>query len=326
MAIWVEGAPHIGHDSDETVLQFIQQYITCRLPGKDREPVLYDLVQRYQFHRYCNSYCLRKWHCGGRFYTACRFGFPRNATDSAILHNPLRTCQQRSMGQMKSRLYQLRRTAAETRINDYNAELLLLWKGNCDVQFLSEDTTAVVNYIVMYITKHEQSGLQKLWKEVENDPVLSKSIFKFAVRCLSNREVGAYEAADCVVGQELYGKSRQTVFICAQKPHLCPRVLKTLKSLREIAAQASNSTRKYENDWISTYYPDRPDELEDVCLYDFRRCYDRLSTVSDDSPLPFKTVANGSLVLRNKPYLVSHPIYKFADNREDYCYSLLLLF
>ena len=38
----------------------------------------------------------------------------------------------------RNRIYQLVRTGAETRVNDYNPLLLMLWKANIDIQFVAE--------------------------------------------------------------------------------------------------------------------------------------------------------------------------------------------
>ena len=53
---WCQDAPVIGVDSDEVVLEYIGKYISCKLPSANDDPILHDLVKRYQTH-YCNSYC-----------------------------------------------------------------------------------------------------------------------------------------------------------------------------------------------------------------------------------------------------------------------------
>jgi len=58
--LWIDGAPVIGKNSPEEILQFISDLITCRLPDKDKEPLLHKLVTKYQIHR-----------CTGNFYNQC---------------------------------------------------------------------------------------------------------------------------------------------------------------------------------------------------------------------------------------------------------------
>ena len=45
----------------------------------------------------------------------------------------------------RNRIYQLRRTESEVRVNDYNSLLLILWKANIDVQFVPESSRALAH-------------------------------------------------------------------------------------------------------------------------------------------------------------------------------------
>ena len=42
------------------------------------------------------------------------------------------------------------------RLDDYNPLLLLLWKVNVDIQFVSEISLALANYVTGYVTKTEK--------------------------------------------------------------------------------------------------------------------------------------------------------------------------
>lgn len=53
-------------------------------------------------------------------------------------------------GRRRVRLYNLRRNADETHINDYNAALLLYWGANVDVQFIVSLCTFSVLYLATY--------------------------------------------------------------------------------------------------------------------------------------------------------------------------------
>ena len=46
-------------------------------------------------------------------------------------------------------------------VNDYNP-LLLLWKANMDIQFISESSLALGYYITGYVTKAEKSHMQDI--------------------------------------------------------------------------------------------------------------------------------------------------------------------
>ena len=79
-----------------------------------------------------------------------------------------------------------------------------------------------------------------------------------------------------------------------------------------------DSANIFESNIIDDFYPKRPDELEDICLYDFVRWY-----------VLSETDCHGNRRYRklNKPHLPNHKIYdpNKEDQREDY-YCLLLLF
>ena len=83
--LWINEAPVIGVDSEITVLKWIQERITCRIPDKDTNPELHRLVTKYQMHK-CSSYCKRTVKVGGAFLTCCKFGFPRIETDDGKIN------------------------------------------------------------------------------------------------------------------------------------------------------------------------------------------------------------------------------------------------
>ena len=86
--LWIEGAPVIGVDSEDKVLSWIQEKITCNIPDKDTDPELYFLVTRYQMHK-CSGYCLRSKKIGnGKYIRRCKFNFPRDVTSPGAV-NPI---------------------------------------------------------------------------------------------------------------------------------------------------------------------------------------------------------------------------------------------
>ena len=123
---WIEDAPVIGKDSDDKVLGWIQERITC-IPDEKTNPDLYRLVTRYQFHK-CSDYCKCKIKVGGIFITRCKFGFPRPETENAKLNSIEDSLKSRN------KIYDLVRSYSEIRVNDYNPVLLLLWRANTDIR------------------------------------------------------------------------------------------------------------------------------------------------------------------------------------------------
>ena len=142
----------IGQDDPDDLLSWIQERITCQIPNKESDPELYNLVTRYQMHK-CSAYCKRK--CGNVFITRCRFGFPRQPCETAKLNyvsDSLKT---------RNRIYQLARSESATRVNDYNPLLLMLWKADIDIQFVTESSLALAHYVSGYVTKAERSSMQE---------------------------------------------------------------------------------------------------------------------------------------------------------------------
>lgn len=71
--LWARDAPVIGQDDPDRVLHWIRERITCRIPDKDSDLKLYDLVTKYQMHK-CSPYCQRRRKLkGNTFITRCRF-------------------------------------------------------------------------------------------------------------------------------------------------------------------------------------------------------------------------------------------------------------
>ena len=310
--LWVENAPVIGINSDSAVLEWIQKRITCRIPDERSNPDLHRLVTKYQLHK-CSGYCKRKVKVGGVFITRCKFGFPRLETDDAKI-NSVEDCLK-----SRNKIYNLARSFSETRVNDYNPVLLSLWRANIDIQFVSEDSLALAHYVTGYVTKAEKSHLVDLWDEVSSNESLYSKLWSFGVRSLHSRECGMYEASDILLGDHLLEKSQTVQWIPADLPHKRKRRLKNHKRLKEMLDAEPDSVNIFESNIIDDFYPKRPDELEDVCLYDFVRWY-----------AYSETDCHGNRKYRrlNKPRLPNHKIYDPSkeDQREDYYYCLLLLF
>ena len=54
--LWIKDAPVIGVDSEDTIIAWIKNRITCHIPDEKVSPELYRLVKKYQLHK-CSSYC-----------------------------------------------------------------------------------------------------------------------------------------------------------------------------------------------------------------------------------------------------------------------------
>ena len=69
-------------------------------------------------------------------------------------------------------------------VNDYNSILLLLWKANLDIQFISEISIALAHYVTGYVTKAEKSHMHEIWDKVSTKEILYSKLWSFGVRSL----------------------------------------------------------------------------------------------------------------------------------------------
>ena len=315
--LWIKGAPVIGIDPPEEVLSWIQTRITCHIPDPETNPELYHLVTRYQMHK-CSAYCLRTRKVTGvegrkMFIRQCKFNFPRTECNHAEL-NPvdpsLRTRQ---------RIYSLPRAKTEVRVNDYNPLILYLWRANVDIQFVAESSLALAGYVSAYVTKAEKSNLQDIWCEVASKESIYSKLWSFGVQAVKSREVGLYEAADLLLGDHLTRKSRDVKFVNARQPQKRSRVLKNYTELKQLRESNPDSDDVFAPSVVDVHYPSRPDELEDLCLYDFVKFIDWYHR-DKDGKKTYRRLA--------KPCVPNHPTYdpRKLEQVDDYYYSLILLF
>ena len=80
-----------------------------------------------------------------------------------------------------------------------------------------------------------------------------------------------------------------------------------------------DSVNIFDQNMIDDFYPGRPKELEDLCLYDFIKWY-VYSGIDSSGCRQYRKL--------NKPRIPNHKLYdpNKEDQRDDYYYSLLLLF
>lgn len=258
LLIWIEGAPKLGESSDSEVAAFVQEYVTCAVPEKNKSPTLYERVTRCQRHVH-NSYCLRKKKLPSTKTTAvCRFGFPRQITDSFVLRNVQTSVSGRRNLKSNSRLYDLPRKRGEAFINDYSPIISKVWIGNMDIQYVGDNSTALTIYLTKYILKPEKGSEDNVFQNVAASDSLCRVLWNIAMRMLSYRECGAMEAADTCLGYPLYGTDQETVI---KWVNVFENRNKKLKPYRELQNLEDESTNIFYPNLVDDYYADRPHEL-----------------------------------------------------------------
>ena len=282
---WVEDAPIIGRDSEDTILNFIGKYVSCKLPSPNEDPFMFGLVKKYQLH-HCNSYCLRK-PKKGRGKARCKFSFPRAASMKPILHGVASSIASHKTGSYKKRLYEIERKHNERYINDYNPTLLYLWKGNVDIQFIGEESESLVEYISKYATKAPRSAISDF--ELDAIEVNNKSnfgkLFQLASKLMKDRELGAMEARNFLMSEKPVQTNTSFMFINTVYASKRKSVLKSKKDLESLP---DDSKDIYYGDLIGTWYPKRPPydksngnlNLKEMSLFEFAKTYERVGNAA----------------------------------------------
>ena len=148
-----------------------------------------------------------------------------------------------------------------------------------------------------------------MWQEVGANKSIYSRLWSFGIRSLRSRECGLYDASDLISGDHLCEKSVVTKWFDATWPHKRKQRLIDHRKLQLLQQSDPELTEISETNLMGHYYPQRCQELENVCLYDLVRDYDRDGIDS-----------NGQYTY--------HKLYdpNRENEREDYYYSLLLLF
>ena len=300
--IWIENAPKYEIDSNETVTEFIDKYITCALPDKDEEPELHEIVKNVQTHSYNHSSSCPKKN------KKCRFGFPRPPCKKTIITNApenrneaeieeakkfikklidlinCKECNYNSIDDIlnviggnyeyyeralslittKSEII-LKRDVNEVWINQYNKKALLMWNGNLDLQYVKDDYQCVA-YVLSYLAKAERQ-MSKLLKatadESKKGNLSAKSaMHKMGSKYLCNREVSSQEASYKVCGLPLKKCSRNTQVICTGEN--VTRITLPLKQLQNQCSEENDAIDK-DQIWmpnIEDKYVNRPQTNE----------------------------------------------------------------
>ena len=188
-----------------------------------------------------------------------------------------------------------------------------------DIQFISESSLALARYVTGYVTKAEKGNMQDVWQQVNSNASLYSKLWSFGVRSFRSRECGLYEPSDLLLGDHLYEKSEQVKWVDVSLPHKRKRRLKDHNVLLKMQESDPNSTDILQASMLDTHYPQRPIQLESVCLHDFIKWYEYSGTSQSGERMYTKV---------SSPRLPNHKLFdpNNENQREEYFYSLMLLF
>ncbi|XP_043267698.1 uncharacterized protein [Venturia canescens] len=326
LLIWIEGAPVLGKNSKEEVADFIKTYVTSRIPNPKISPVLNRRVTTHQYHHH-NSYCMRRKSVGvkgqGGSCKVCRFSFPKPVTNEWIIRDVQTSIAGRRKLKSKCQLYDNPRSLDEVNINNYNPAVLAAWEGNMDISFIGEKSSALARYCTKYLSKSEKTHAGETFEQINSTKSVSSRLWNIGLRALNNRECGALEAADTLLGYPLFVTDPETVIRWVDINIVRSRRVKARKLVETMDAESTDIFY----DGLIENYPKRPDELDSTSFYDYATWYDIVKSMPQRKDVVFYQIGPDSyLRKRNRGYLINHYQFDPLTNPEKYFYSLLLLF
>jgi hypothetical protein len=131
----------------------------------------------------------------------------------------------------------------------YNAELLLLWEGHCNIQFVTSE--GLLAYIVKYITKLEPNSLLSA----------SKGNTRMDQHILA-RQIGFMEIMVLALGFEIFHCSPSSIFLPTATPNMRTSTVRPPQQLE------LNSEDAYFPDVLEKYFS-RPACYEDLTYFQY---------------------------------------------------------
>lgn len=200
-----------------------------------------------------------------------------------------------------------------------------------DVQFIGEYTMVITKYITKYTTKSEKLKTQDLWQAVNKSCSLNGQMLSLTLRLLRSREVDVYEVCDKLSGHPLHKSNVLIDFLYTNDKKNRRRHFIDKQQLDELDPSSGHF---FKNNFVDTYYPRRPDELDDKSLYYVFSWYnyqrERPVTMSNKNDERHYELSDdlGHLIKRLKPRWIKTylPRPDSPTATEDYFRRLLFMF
>lgn len=126
-----------------------------------------------------------------------------------------------------------------------------------------------VNYITGYTTKHETGQKEDLFKELRGETINNSDLFRICVDLIRKREIGMMEIIDTLLGHPMRKTDTGHVFINTNADFGRQRMLKP-KAEVERLQQEDPEAQAYLDNWNDSFYPNRPEDLEEFSLFNVR--------------------------------------------------------
>ena len=206
----------------------------------------------------------------------------------------------------------LKRNLKERFVNNYNAEMILAWNANMDIQ-LAIDPYAIISYIVSYVSKDE-SGVTKFLQEalkMNTSADLQEKLKALKIAYLTHRQMGLAEAVNKILSSmTLRGSNVTCIFVTTGFPESrsnfywsvpdnqdnCNEEGEKGNNCNEEAEKANSEDEDVEEKiqghsdkdlveiegragkfkeatTVHDRYLERPSDLDEMCLAQFAICY-----------------------------------------------------
>ena len=165
----------------------------------------------------------------------------------------------------------LKRNPSDVFTNGCNLEILKLWGGNIDFQFVIDEYTTVM-YICGYMMKSEKAlgeQLKQVARECQSDDI-AKQLKKIGSAFLGHRVIGAPESVMKLDSMWLIRKSRKITFVTSNYKEQRVSIPKSKEKLKNVEDDDEDIFMTS----IHDRYAARPNELNNLCLAKFAVAYD----------------------------------------------------
>ena len=165
----------------------------------------------------------------------------------------------------------LKRNPSDVLTNGCNINILKLWKGNIDFQFVVDEYSTVM-YVCGYMMKSEKAlgeQLKRVAKECQSEHI-SDQLKKIGSIFLGSRVVGTPEAVMRLNSMWLIKKSRKVTFVSTNEKKDRPSIPKPKEKLKNL----DNDDEDIFMTSIHDRYAARPNSKETLCLAKFAVTYE----------------------------------------------------
>ena len=320
-AIHIKDAPKLDQETDQEVIQFIDNHITTEMPDENEYPDFNELVKRVQSHHHTQS-CRKKKGVNCRFYFPCPPSTQTLISRSNVNAKKLRKARRivdkviRAIGTVeditlvtetelldiagvtREEYYKslarfrrktnvvYKRRPSDINISPYNTVILACLRANMNIQYVV-GVYGLVAYLTSYLCKpeHNMSEFMKAAAAERHSSGVKDKLRAIGNVFLTKREVSCHEAVMRCLSMSLRRSNMDVIYIPTGESKNRTRVLKSQIQLDVMEADDENVFAMN----IMDRYTKRPDVLENMCYAEFASNYKLTSIenakVDDDDTL-----------------------------------------